>query len=250
MQHSQHCLQIQLPWQLPALPALGLLVVLLPLLNWIPHHPSKIVVKSKRPEYPELSVQEALREIFTQISHRREMSFSFPFWNTILLKELTYIWAESFAKKRCAPVTPSTTNFAIFCLLQCRNTLYTKRCQNDLKSNEILQLPSGWFWLHSDLWSTLKWILRNDYWTTTCSILSYSTSSDAAASAAAGLATAGFGATFCGSSSSESSSSSQNCCKIQCIQNCQFRTPREELVYRIQCPFPKQQHFGFIRQTL
>ena len=65
MQHSQHCLQIQLPWQLPAFPALGLLVVLLPL-HWIPHHPSKIVVKSERPEYPELSVQEALREIFTQ----------------------------------------------------------------------------------------------------------------------------------------------------------------------------------------
>ena len=69
MQHSQHCLQIQLPWQLPALPALGLLVVLLPLHHLIPRHPSKIVVKSKRPEYPELSVQEALREIFTQISH-------------------------------------------------------------------------------------------------------------------------------------------------------------------------------------
>ena len=66
MQHSQHCLQIQLPWQLPALPALGLLVVLLRLHHWIPRHPSKIVVKSKRPEYPELSVQEALREIFTQ----------------------------------------------------------------------------------------------------------------------------------------------------------------------------------------
>ena len=66
MQHSQHCLQIQLPWQLPALPALGLLVVLLRLHHWIPRHPSKIVVKSKRPEYPEQSVQEALREIFTQ----------------------------------------------------------------------------------------------------------------------------------------------------------------------------------------
>ena len=69
MQHSQHCLQIQLPWQLPALPALGLLVVLLSLHHLIPRHPSKIVVKSKRPEYPELSVQEVLREIFTQISH-------------------------------------------------------------------------------------------------------------------------------------------------------------------------------------
>ena len=75
MQHSQPCLQIHPPWQLPALPALGLLVVLLPL-HWT-HHPSKIVVKSKRPEYPELSVQEALREIFTQISHWREMSFSY-----------------------------------------------------------------------------------------------------------------------------------------------------------------------------
>ena len=97
-----------------------------------------------------------------------------------------------------------------------------------------------------------KWILRNDYWTTTCSILSYSTSPDSAASAAAGLASAGFGATFCGSSSSESMSSSpsQNCCKIQCIQNCQFRRPGEELVYGIQFPIPKQQHFGFIAQTL
>ena len=60
---------LQPPWQLPALPALGLLGVLLPPHHWIPLHPSKIVVKSKRPEYPELSVQEGLREIFTQISH-------------------------------------------------------------------------------------------------------------------------------------------------------------------------------------
>ena len=85
-------------------------------------------------------------------------------------------------------------------------------------------------------------MITDDYWTTTCSILSYSTCPDSSASAAAGLATAGFGATSCGSSSSESMSSSpsQNCCKIQCIQNCQFRTPREELVYRIQFPIPKQ----------
>ena len=134
-----------------------------------------------------------------------------------------------------------------FCVLQRRNTLYTKRCQNDLKSNEILQLPSGCTPIYHQ---QFKWILRNDSWTTTCSILSYSTAPDSAASAAAGLASAGFGATFCGSFSSESSSPSQNCCKIQCIQNCQFRRPGEELVYGIQFPIPKQQHFGFIAQTL
>ena len=149
MQHSQHCLQIQLPWQLPALPALELLVVLLPLHHLIPRNPSKIVVKSVRRPWERYSH----KSVIDVKCH--SVIVSFPLWNT-WLKELTYIWAESFAIKHSALVTPSTTNFAIFCLLQCRNTLYTKRYQNDLKSNEILQLPSGWFWLHSDLSSTLK----------------------------------------------------------------------------------------------
>ena len=68
MQKNIRYNMLQPPWQLPALPALGLLGVLPPH-HWIPLHPSKIVGKSERPEYPELSVQEALREIFTQISH-------------------------------------------------------------------------------------------------------------------------------------------------------------------------------------
>ena len=130
MRHSQHCLQIQLPWQLPALPALGLLVVLPPLHHLIPRHPSKIVVKSKRPEYPELSVQEALREIFTQISHWREMSFSyikFP----ILKYDLIERTSHPLHNKICHILPASVSK------------LYTNRCQNDLKSNEILQLPSG-----------------------------------------------------------------------------------------------------------
>ena len=111
MQHSQHCLQIQLPWQLPALPALGLLVVLLPLHHLIPRHPSKIVVKSVRRPWERYSHKSVIDvKCYSVI-------WSCPFWNTILLKELTYIWAESFAIKHSALVTPSTTKFGIFCLL-------------------------------------------------------------------------------------------------------------------------------------
>ena len=170
---------------------------------------------------------------------------SFPFWNTILLKELTYIWAESFAIKHSARVTPSTTNFAIFCLLQCRNTLYTNRYQNDLKSNEILQPPSGCtptYHQHSN--ESCEMTTEQQH----AASLSYGTSPDR----------------FCRLS----------CCRLshrwlrrnllwffsvirihvfiilaKLLQNpmhpknCLFRTPREELVYRIQFPIPKQQHF-------
>ena len=183
------------------------------------------------------------------------MTFSFPFCNPILLKELTIltcIWAEPLAIKNSALVTPSTTKFAIFCLLQCRNTLYTKRCRNDLKSNEILQLPSGCtpiYHQHSN--ESCEMTTEQQH----AASLSYGTSPDR----------------FCRLS----------CCRLshrwlrrnllwffsvirihviitlaKLLQNPMHPklsvpdAPRGTGLSYIQFPIPKQQHFGFIAQTL
>ena len=67
MWHLEHCLQIQLPWQLPALPALGLLEVLLLPLHWIPHHPSKLVAKFKASKISKTACAECpVRDVHTK----------------------------------------------------------------------------------------------------------------------------------------------------------------------------------------